>query len=167
MKLFAHWQNQRWEFEVERDGDHLVIADGAVKHRLQFDELRTHFRSFLVDSKKVDFGWMRNGEKFQIVIGGNPYDITIRDGRSEQIESLKRATAVHAGVLEIRAPISGMITKVLVKVGDKVKKDQPLVTLNAMKMENEIASPQDGEVKEISTDAGRTVNRDDPLIVLA
>lgn len=167
MKLFAHYRSRKWEFDVERDGDHIVIMSGKEKHRLQFDELRTHFRSFLVDSKKVDFGWVRNGEKFQIVIGGIPYDITVRDGRSEQIESMKRATAVHSGEVEIRAPISGMITKVLVKPGDVVKKDQPLVTLNAMKMENEIASPQDGKVKEVSTEAGRTVNRDDPLIVLA
>ena len=58
----------------------------------------------------------------------------------------------HAGGLE--APMPGLVTRVLVKAGEAVKKGQPLVALEAMKMEHLIRAPQDGKITRVLAKAG-------------
>jgi len=57
----------------------------------------------------------------------------------------------------IKAPIPGQITQVLVKVGEQVASGQPILILEAMKMENEIRAPRPGRVKLLNAAPGRRV----------
>lgn len=59
---------------------------------------------------------------------------------------------------EITAPMPGNILKVNKQTGDKVAKNEPVVVLEAMKMENEIVSPVDGTVTSIMVSAGQFVD---------
>ncbi len=58
---------------------------------------------------------------------------------------------------EITSPIQGSVVKVLVKVGDQVKKGTALVIIEAMKLENEVVSPFDGVVSAIRVEKGQAV----------
>jgi acetyl/propionyl-CoA carboxylase alpha subunit len=62
-----------------------------------------------------------------------------------------------AGDGQIRAPMPGKITQLSVKAGDKVTKGQPLLTLEAMKMEHALAAPFDGTVEELTAELGAQV----------
>ena len=62
--------------------------------------------------------------------------------------------------------MQGMVLKVLVRVGEAVKKGDTLMVLEAMKMENPIASPMDGKVTEIFVDTGDVVASGDVLLVV-
>ena len=64
----------------------------------------------------------------------------------------------------IAAPLPGTITKVLVKEGDKVKKGDTLLTMEAMKMENSITAEADGIVRKVHVDVGASVNQGDALV---
>ena len=68
--------------------------------------------------------------------------------------------------VEVTAPLSGSIWKLLVKVGDQVKFEDELIILEAMKMENPICAPVDGEVAEIKVAEGAKVEANQLLIVL-
>jgi len=68
---------------------------------------------------------------------------------------------------EIRAVLAGAISELCVSVGDIVKPGQKLLTLSAMKMENEILSECAGKVKEIKIKKDQKVKEGDILIVLA
>jgi len=68
---------------------------------------------------------------------------------------------------EIAAPLAGTISEVAVKAGDIVKAGQKLLTLSAMKMENEIPSETDGKIKEIKAAPNQKVMEGDILIILA
>jgi biotin carboxyl carrier protein len=70
------------------------------------------------------------------------------------------------GELAVRAPIPGLVVKVLVEAGQSVGEEQPLVLLEAMKMENEIRAVRAGVVKQVSCDAGQRVEQNAVLIVL-
>ncbi len=62
-----------------------------------------------------------------------------------------------AGGTDVLSPIQGSVIKILVKVGDKVKKGQPLFVIEAMKLENEVPSPAEGEISEILVAKGQSV----------
>lgn len=64
----------------------------------------------------------------------------------------------------LTAPMPGTILKLLVDPGESVSANQPVMILEAMKMENEIVAPTDGHVAEILVQVGTIVNASDPLI---
>ncbi|MCU0653248.1 MAG: biotin/lipoyl-binding protein [Candidatus Pacebacteria bacterium] len=68
---------------------------------------------------------------------------------------------------EVRAVLAGVITEIGVKAGDIVKTGQKLLTLSAMKMENEILAECDGMIKEIKVAKDQKVKEGDTLITLA
>ena len=58
----------------------------------------------------------------------------------------------------ISAPMQGTIVKVMVKAGDHVDAGDPICVLEAMKMENQVASPNTGEVVDLRVQPGDTVS---------
>ena len=64
---------------------------------------------------------------------------------------------VAAGDGRVRAPMPGKITQLSVKVGDRVTLGQPLLTLEAMKMEHALNAPFDGVVDEVAAELGAQV----------
>lgn len=73
---------------------------------------------------------------------------------------------ISTGSETILAPLPGTILSIKVQKGDKVKKGQLLLILEAMKMENEVLSPKDGTVSQIMTQSGTAVSSGSPLLVL-
>jgi glutaconyl-CoA/methylmalonyl-CoA decarboxylase subunit gamma len=66
----------------------------------------------------------------------------------------------------VAAPMPGVIVNILKKPGDPVKRGDTILTMEAMKMENEIAAPRDGVVAQILTAKGATVSTGTPLASL-
>lgn len=103
-----------------------------------------------------------------IVIENRPYELAIdRDlrwiatarGRHElEIRNLETpATRPTSRDGRIKAPIPGLIKRVMVNPGDLVEVGQPLLVLEAMKMENEIRVPRAGVVSQLNVHAGQSV----------
>lgn len=67
----------------------------------------------------------------------------------------------------ITAPMPGTILKILVNVGDEVKENQPVMILEAMKMENEVVANHAGVVKGIHVNQGEMVNPGEALITIS
>jgi glutaconyl-CoA/methylmalonyl-CoA decarboxylase subunit gamma len=76
------------------------------------------------------------------------------------------AAAVESGPASLRAPIPGRLVKILVKAGDRVTAGQPLLVLEAMKMENEVRAPRAGTVKAVHASEGVAVETGQLLISL-
>ena len=66
----------------------------------------------------------------------------------------------------VNAPLPGRIIEIKVKVGDKISRDQEVIVLEAMKMENSITSDYEGTVRQIFVEVGETVPSDGPMIEL-
>jgi len=69
-----------------------------------------------------------------------------------------------AGGKTVRAPMPGLIIKILVSTGDAVKRGDILCVLEAMKMNNQIRSPKDGVVAGVQAEMSAQVNYGDPLV---
>ncbi len=77
------------------------------------------------------------------------------------------AAAPVAGAESIDAPMPGTILDIKVKAGDSVKKNDVLMVLEAMKMENEIVAPRDGVIAAVCVSKGEAVNSGSALISLS
>jgi acetyl-CoA/propionyl-CoA carboxylase biotin carboxyl carrier protein len=74
--------------------------------------------------------------------------------------------ATAAGSGQVTVPMQGTIVKVLVEVGQEVESGEPVVVLEAMKMENQINADKSGTVKEIKVSPGDTVGGGDVVVVI-
>lgn len=77
-----------------------------------------------------------------------------------------RGDAGGAVVTVIEAPLPGLVRSVLREPGDAVRRGEAVLTLDAMKLENEIQSPVDGIVREVRVAEGRAVDKGDVLAVI-
>ena len=68
--------------------------------------------------------------------------------------------------IEVVAPMVGKVIKVLVEVGQEVSEDDPIVMLEAMKVEMPVVAPEDGTVATIKVKEGDTVEGDQLLVEL-
>lgn len=67
---------------------------------------------------------------------------------------------------EVTAPMPGKISKILVKVGEKIGEDDEMMILEAMKMDNPIYATADGAITEIKVKEGDAVDADQVLAVI-
>jgi biotin carboxyl carrier protein len=70
------------------------------------------------------------------------------------------------GEQRVAAPMPGRVVRVLVAAGDQVEARQPVVVVEAMKMENELRSPKSGRVKTVTVAAGTSVEAGRVLVVI-
>ena len=103
------------------------------------------------------------------VVNGVSYPLSIADGIAAQAAPAQQAApqqVVVTGSEEIKAPMPGLVLRVNVKVGDNVKKDQVVMVMEAMKMENEIYAPCDGVVSSIPVSQGQQLQSGEVLMTI-
>jgi len=99
----------------------------------------------------------------QATINGRPVRLSVMDElRAQALESLGDA----AGSGTIAADIPGLVVDIKVAVGQLVHKGEPVVVVEAMKMQNELAAAISGTVSAIPVAVGDSVNPGDPLVII-
>jgi len=103
----------------------------------------------------------------QAVVNGVAYNIAVQEGIAVPVAApAPVAAAAPAKTIPVKAPMPGLILRSNVKVGDKVKENDVLMVMEAMKMENEIFAPASGTITEIKVKQGDQLNADDVLLVI-
>lgn len=100
-------------------------------------------------------------------IDGWRFPVEALDERTRAIRDAAAVSAAAAGPAPLMAPMPGLIVRVLVEEGADVVAGQPLVVMEAMKMENELRSPSSGRVASIKAKTGAAVEKGALLIELA
>jgi biotin carboxyl carrier protein len=121
------------------------------------------FKSYNVEVVKVDFA----AKSFLVNIKGNKYQLDVKDKFDELLKNLGFDNLNAAKVNELKAPMPGLVIDIVVSEGDVVKKGDPIIVLEAMKMENSIKSPTDGIIKKINVKKGVAVEKNQLLINFA
>ncbi|XZF16553.1 pyruvate carboxylase [Chitinophagaceae bacterium MMS25-I14] len=98
-------------------------------------------------------------------LNGQTRVVEIQD-RSVKVERVENKKIDKADEKQIGAPLQGMLSKLLVKKEEPVKKNQPLFVIEAMKMETTITAPFDGFIKHIELATGTLVNTNDFVLEL-
>lgn len=105
-----------------------------------------------------------NTKQYTIKVNSNTYNVNINDALDQQIEALGFEIGASKKVNDIKAPMPGLILEINIKEGQTVNENDPLLILEAMKMENVINSPRDGVIKSVSVTQGETVDKNSLLI---
>lgn len=92
------------------------------------------------------------------------YDFTIRDRYDELLTKLGMERGAIGQVADVKAPMPGLVLDVMIQPGDKLEVDQPILILEAMKMENVIKAPSANVVKSVSVTKGQSVEKNQILV---
>jgi len=126
---------------VNVDTDDLAACDVAWP-----DE---HTVSVIIAGRSYTFGVERD----MVITAGREFAVEVQDPRRLLTQSRRE----HAGRARIKAPMAGKVVKLLAAVGDKVESGQPILVLEAMKMQNEVRAPKSGTLISLHPDSGSTV----------
>jgi acetyl/propionyl-CoA carboxylase alpha subunit len=166
VKFFSHSNGHDFELDIQPDRDRLIVKLGDREIVVAFDDQKWSIRTAFLGDRRLDFGWDRRDGVYSLHIEGIEYEVVVRDPKTELLAKVVGGGPAASATAEVRAPIPGLITKVLLKPGEAVKKDQPVLCLDAMKLENEISSPRDGTVKSIDVQPGQAVEKGQSLFVI-
>jgi biotin carboxyl carrier protein len=150
-------------FEVTVDG-HPRIVDAA--------RLGGHLWSLLLDqegglsgaSHEVSIGPEPQPGRLSVQVGSTPLTAAVNGRRRWSRQD--RGAQASSGQQRILASMSGKVVRVLVQQGQAVQARQPLVVVEAMKMENELSAGHDGTVADIAVRDGQSVDAGALLIVI-
>jgi biotin carboxyl carrier protein len=179
-KLIAEIDGERHALEVSREGGRVTAdVDG---------------RRYDLEAREVEPGvylLVRDGQVYEVHLGGDgaaearrgdgaaagvsevrvrsgrgvgKYEVTLHDPK--RLRGARGAAASDAGRAQITAPMPGKVVRVLVELGREVEAGEPVVVVEAMKMQNELKSPKAGTVTELHAEPGATVNSGDVLAVI-
>ena len=117
-------------------------------------------QSYKTSILKADF----LNKHYRVTVNGKPYDVQIADTLDQLISDMGFELASARNISQIEAPMPGLILDIQVSEGDEVQEGDPLLVLEAMKMENVILSPRDGVVKKIAVSRGTAVDKKHLLV---
>jgi len=106
----------------------------------------------------------KKNNRLHLKINGNPIKITIKKDIELLLEKIGIGNIENQSIKELKAPMPGVVLDIKVKEGDCIKKEDSLVILEAMKMENVLTSPMDGVVSSIEVKEKETVEKNTLLI---
>lgn len=165
-KMFHATVNNRVTFEIRPantglkgtiDGSDYeldVVANGKDLHVL------LEGKSYNVEVVSVD----SENKALVIKVNNQEHEVRLKDRFDDLLKSLGMEGAGVKKVKEVKAPMPGMVLKILVEAGNVVEKDQALFILEAMKMENVIKSPSEGTVKRVAVVQGSAVDKNAVLL---
>lgn len=152
---------------LRRDGEQLYArVDDAEEQLVRLDRLRGPLRSLALGEHRVELLATPSAEGVQLVIGGLEYRAEVLDEVRAQLAQVVGRQLAHHARRELKAPMPGLVVSVLCEPGQAVEADQPLVVLQAMKMENELSLRRGGTVLSVSAEAGQTVEQGQVLVVI-
>ena len=117
--------------------------------------LQSGLLSVLVEGRSYEVRQETAGAETSIVVGNECFNVTVRDPRS--LRSRRGAGDSSQGPKKIVAPMPGKIVRIVAPAGTEVEAGQPVVVIEAMKMQNELKSPKKGKVKKINVNEGAAV----------
>ncbi len=152
------------EYVVDIESDRVLVDGESVDVDLEqsgVDELY----SVLFGGRSYELLIEPRHYTYDITLHGEFYSVQVEDERSRRL-SAGRKLVLPDGELAVVAPIPGLVVKVLVVEGEEITEGQPLVLLEAMKMENELRALRPGRVKQVKVAAGQRVEQHAVLLVL-
>lgn len=146
-KLTVDSQNVEWSAVKLPSGDYSIIMDG---------------KSYLAQVLRIE----KDTKTVVLQVNQQQFEVAIEEPIDQLLASMGIKDAMTKKVNDIKAPMPGLVLKVLVTPGQAIRKGDPVLILEAMKMENVFKAGTDAIVKEIKVTERTAVEKGEVLIVL-
>ena len=157
--------NDKFEFDIVPDKNQFLVNGEAIDfEKVDLNKNSSHFiyqnKSYTIEVEEIN-----PVEKTAVIkVNGNSYSLTIKNQLDQLLKQLGMDNLAANKILQIKAPMPGLVLNVLAIEGAEVKKGDSLLVLEAMKMENMIKSPTDGVIKKIAVKQGDKIEKNELLI---
>jgi biotin carboxyl carrier protein len=152
------------EIEVDIEGDQVRAGGRSLAAALRRVP-GTPLRYLLVDGRPSTLVIEGNGRgQWAIGVRGERWELEAVDERTRHIRSLTGAATRDRGAAALKAPMPGLVVRVLAEPGQSVVRGAGVVVLEAMKMENELKASTDAKVKAVRVRPGEPVEKGQVLV---
>ena len=159
MKLRLFHGGETIEVEVDGTGDVRAVHLGETRTEIVPVTLSTASGTVRVDGRPAHFLYARSANRVRVAVGGECFTFDLSEIKS------KRTAGAH-GNPETRAPMPGKVLEVSAEAGRDVNPGDPLLILEAMKMENVLVAEIAGTVKEVHVKVGDMVEPGKLLVLV-
>jgi len=129
---------------------------------------RRHGRALMRRDERVEAILVEGGPTAWVVtVRGRRIEVSALTHRDRLLAETAEQGRRHHGPAEVRATLPGLVVRVSVSADQEVAEGDPLVTVEAMKMQNEIRAPRSGRVIAVEVAAGQTIASGAVLVRLA
>ena len=166
MKYYVTLKDREYEVEIrEAEGRLEGILDGRVWDLdcSVIDEGSKY--SVVLGHESLNVTVKPDTNSLDLIIGGHLYQTSVLDERERGALALESRRAAAGGV--VKSVMPGIVRRIFVEEGQEVEAGAPLLILEAMKMENEIAAEGGGRVACLHVKEGDAVNAHDPLVTMS
>ncbi len=164
MKYVTKIGGQQFIIDINQAGE--ITVDGEVINVDMQKMEDTTMYSMIIEGESHDIRMNEGDGFFEVQVSGEIYHVEVEDERSRLLASVKRGPTLESGEIHIKAPMPGVVVDVTVKQGQRVVKDDIVLVLESMKMQNEFKAPRDGVVHLVRVKPGDTVDQNEVLLSL-
>lgn len=162
MKTTLYAQDEALVLDYTQNGDRYEFSLNGHSGQAQLISARNGSMTLLFDGRAVQAHVVSHGGRILVAVEGRVYEFSTAQGN----QGRERKSQTGGWEPEIRSPMPGKILEVRVSQGDEVESNQTLVVLEAMKMENTLASGARARVKTIHVAPGELVELGQILVEL-
>lgn len=159
--------NNTITFEANDKNPLLITKEGIHNELKLISKINDHHIIVQKGARKFDVRLLHKDEAtktLQLKVDGFRFEVRQEDQYDLLLKSLGMGAGVVKKVNDLKAPMPGVVLDVKVSIGQTIKKDDPIVVLEAMKMENLLKSPIDGVIKSVEIIKGDTVEKSRVLV---
>ena len=147
------------------DSNKVRIED--KEYTVTYSEIDNNSYIIKIDDEVFEIVADRKGNGKSIyLLEGNYFEVESKTFLQEKAEELLNKKRKDSSLVNIKAPMPGLVLNINIKKGDKIEKGELIIILEAMKMENDIKAPITGIVKDVFCKSDTTVEKGDILLII-
>lgn len=153
------------EYSIHRNGTQMMLSNKEVSYDLV--PIKGQQYHMIKDKQSYTLELLHLDAKEKLIsvkVNGKIFKLQLKDKYDKLLHSLGMDVMASVKVSDLKAPMPGLVLNIGVSVGHEVKKDEPIIVLEAMKMENVLKSPADGIIKSIHVKKGDAVEKNQLLL---
>lgn len=157
---------KNFDVRVEPLRENYAVVVNGRKKSVKTESLGGSRMLVLIDNHPNEIDIRSDGYESRrlVFVKGTEIEVEIEDFRLAQAKKVAGMATSVFSARNVKAPMPGLILEVKVSAGEKVLRHQPLVVIEAMKMENIIKSPSDAVIKKVFVSPENSVEKSDLLI---
>jgi biotin carboxyl carrier protein len=165
MKLVAVLREQAVPIEITRTNDDFSLTLNGKTFSVNAIRTTQQSLSLIVEGKSYEVGLEKKGNRYSVYFYNDTIYLNLYEARKYKATELAKKP-VTSGPFSVVAPMPGKIVKITAVENQAVSEGEPLLIMEAMKMQNELKAPRAGVVRQLHVKEGEPVSPQQVLLIL-